>query len=372
MRFLILAAVLIQTISGSGKLYAPGAHKKHVKRAAIGAARVEKEALQDLDEIPRTVVLGNIQVARFQLPDTSEIRRFVKNKRPYPFYEASAIGHIHTYWGVELSILADACRRMRGDTFSAMQESLTEAIKSITSIWTRAFMSTEFSSVNRWKGMRIVQFLSALRLVREREDELLDRSADDSIESSKVLSLVQFMVDQTKAITEAQADKSERSFEWVRAVRDDLSFKSRRVFGRKQMQLEIPVHGFGETMILLYNIGLFIDLPQSRVDTIFVDLQGKAGTVEGINAHKARAFLTAFKWTPLTFVFGNYETLMNWLVSGADPVTSPLAQCVSVMGEGEDDGVDLSRPVDVTAGKAAQEERRKARELHRRSYKKDA
>jgi hypothetical protein len=207
------------------------------------------------------------------VPNSDNVRNFLKNEGPVPFFENPITGNIDTYWIEEVQALASAAALYGEQNFDAVQKALKEAVVMTAqrSLSSRIGGALGFDKLipasirsqypmSRLRAIRIQRLLWAMSLVRRRYYELLpaDFFADNQKSkknSQAIFGLVLSTLKDIALMTDTKA-VFRGTFEWALTKGDAQEVTvAGQYFGTSKFNTVFVHKEFGEAMMTLYEIG---------------------------------------------------------------------------------------------------------------------
>lgn len=239
------------------------------------------------------------------------------------FFTHKSEGEINTYWCREIEVLNDACL-LSSRGFSDCAYALQDSLKDINKRWTAL------------SGHRILEaselFLFGMRIVRDWEDEMLVREAGVSAERTALA-----VVNQVFHFARHASEHGDDLLKWTEAYHESRTHKVRSLSQRFMWGDHKLKTSKGKTLLSFAEAVLVLNAihqhyhpnmanPWSTIKANSIDTQtGLLKTEDAaITYNEAVAFSRDFKRKSMESIQNNYANIMDWLVKGANPETSPL------------------------------------------------
>lgn len=293
--FLFVIAFLNATL-GQSSILSDGERKK-LERAALNhafAVRAEPEGIGK-SGIFRTSYHHN------ELKISHSFKAFMYHKGPIPFFEDSALGDIKKSWSKELHELGVQARE-KGE-FHQIEEELKLAFSHIESIrWSRVGLDsvTTIPSPVRVRGVLIQRLLVALLIAKKWPVEDVDSYR-----------LVNSIILNIAVMSKNQAELR-GMFEWCYAFSDKDEKKSFLFWSKTSIT---PVPGFGQAMMVLYEVARFMGIPPVKINEFFNKLHEKVKEGQ-MNSDVAKRFMELYKRCNITDLMTHHLEISHWLATG--------------------------------------------------------
>ena len=231
-------------------------------------------------------------------------KAFMYHKGPIPFFEDSVLGDIRKSWSHpwhELGIQS----RHKGE-FHQMEEEIKLAFAHIEKIsWSRAGLDkvTTVPSPIRVRGVLIQRLIVALSIVKRWNATNVD-----------VYRLFNHIVLNVAVMSNNQAELR-GMFEWCYAFSDKQEIAGRFDFFFGKKTVVTPVPGFGQAMMVLYEIARFIGIAPVDINQYFNGLHERVKEGQ-MNSEVAKRFMELYNKCSITDLMNYQHDIVDWLAQG--------------------------------------------------------
>ena len=311
------------------------------------------------------------RILRFKMEPSRKLSLFVRRHWEVATIESKQMVKFNTYWDREMKHLNDVAMVVKGSRVG-IETAIKAALGSAeTQHGMRAVFKRE-AQIRR-KMATVELMVAAFQLIRDREDELPYRQQDGTVLGEQpVLTVFLRLLHEAALMKDKTKKDMYMDLSWTKLVHDTMTAKSRNNwFATGDAVYKFPVRGLSMAMSTLAAIGLARGVTGHEVTTrmdAIRDAQLPGATrhkdARALSPNNARSFLYDFKRTRMSYLMqkGVWESIVEWLMKGADSATTPLNQCGSVNTEGNAFSPVFTRLNSVAAANVAEKKEAKIAE----------